>query len=276
VASRSPVNIFLMDQLRRRILFVIYRGRFSSAMKNSDIIKRDLKIFTFVSSATGFVIFLFSLVGHILTPGQLIPSSFLGGTVGLVAGIYFCFKQNYIEKVNVFPVLLCSLCAFGIVSFVSVFNFNNPLLILSCFLLLGLTTIVSNHYFLHHCNISTSKFYGTIGILLSFPALYFMVASILKFRLGYSLLFSPIGILLNQTSGQSNFNAITPFLFGGGVLLAFALNLFSQLEFQKANEKILHYRISGIRVKILNLIVLITSGFVGLTIISYLIAENFF
>src|SRR2546423_3695510 len=182
-------------------------------MKNSTIIKRDLKTFVIVSLAIGLFIILFSLIGHMLTPGKLIPSSFLGGIIGLLIGIYICFRQNYISKEGLLPVLLCSLFAFGLVSFIIVFNFDKPLFIFFCFLLLGLTLLISNHYFSVRRDFSRDKFYGIMGLLLSCPALYFIIASIVKFQLGVGFLFHPVDRLISQPNGQTNFNAITPFLF---------------------------------------------------------------
>ncbi len=243
-------------------------------MQNYNILKRDVKTFAIISFATGSFIVLFSLVGHFLTPTKLIPSSFIGGTIGLLLGNYFCFKLNYIDKASLFPVLLCSLISFGVVSFIIVFNFNNPLLIFWCFSLIGLTTIISNHYFSNHYNISASKIHGTLGLILAFPALYFVIASISKFQFGHNFLFGFVDSLLSRTNGQANFNAITPFLFGGGLLIAFGLNLFSQIEIIRTNTNNFSYKSLRLRFKTLNLTVVIMTGFIGLAILSYLAVEN--
>lgn len=243
-------------------------------MQNSYFLKRNLKTFAVVNFATGILMILFSLIGHYITPYRLIPSSVIGGTTGLLSGVYFCFKLNYIDKRNLFPVLLSSLIYFGVISFVAVFNLNNPVLILVGFSLTGLTTIISNHYFVNHHYISASKIYGTFGVILALPALYFVVASILKFQFGHDFLFGFVDSLLSRTNGQANFNAITLFLFGGGLLLAFGLNLFSQIEIGKTNSSFLGYKILRLRIKTLNLTVLLMTGFIGLAILSYLAVEN--
>src|ERR1051326_4998512 len=190
-------------------------------MPNSNFLKKDLKTFAVVNFATGTLMILSSIIGHYFTPNKLIPSSVSGGTIGLLFGVYFCFKLNYIDKKNFFPVLFSSLIYFGVISFVAVFNLNNPILILAGFSLTGLTTTISNRFFANHYYISASKIYGTLGLILAFPALYFVVASILKFQFGNNFLFGFIENLLSRTNEQENFNAITPFLFGGGLLLAF-------------------------------------------------------
>jgi hypothetical protein len=242
--------------------------------QNSKFFKNELKTFAVVNLATATLMILFSMVGHFLTPYKLIPSSVTGGTIGLLSGVYICFKLNYIDKGNFFPVLLSSLIYFGFISFVAVFNLNNPVLIIAGFSVTGLTTIISNRYFVNHPYISASKIYGTLGLIMAFPALYFVVASILRFQFGQNFLFHFVENLLGRTNGQANFNAITPFLFGGGLALAFGINLLSQIENSRA-ANIFTYKSLRFRCKTLNLIVVMLTGIVGLAILSYLAVENF-
>jgi len=242
-------------------------------MQNSNI-PRNLRTSVIISIATGFFILLFSLLGHILTPGKLIAFSFIGGIIGLITGTYICFKQNTIEKTKLLPVMVCNLYAFGLISFIIVFNFDKPLLIFFCFLLFGLATLIINHYFFKTGNFSRNKFYAVIGLLFSFPALYFIVASLLKFQLGSGFLFSPIEAILTQPNGQTNFNTITPFLFGGGLLISFALNFFTQFKIQKTDKNILHYKICRLSNSYLNLFVLLMASIGGFIIIAYLAVEN--
>lgn len=242
-------------------------------MQNSNFLKRDLKTFVVINFGTGIIMILSSIIGHYLTPYKLIPSSVIGGTIGLLSGVYLCIKLNYIDKKTFFPVSLSSLIYFGAISFVAVFNLNNPVLILVGFSLTGLTAIISNRYFANHPYISTNKIYGTLGLMLAFPALYFVVASILKFRFGNNFLFDFVENLLSRTNGQENFNAITPFLFGGGLMLAFWLNLFSQIESIGTTNNF-SYKSLRLRFKTLNLIVVFLTGLTGLAILSYLAVEN--
>lgn len=215
-----------------------------------------------------------SLIGHYLTPYKLIPSSIIGGTVGLLSGVYLCFRLNYIDKRDFFPVLLSSLIYFGAISFEAVFNLNNPTLILGGFSLIGLITMISNNYFVNHHYISANKIYGILGLVFAFPALYFVVASILKFQFGHAFLFGFVEELLRRTNGQENFNAITPFLFGGGLMLAFWLNVFTQIENIRTINNF-NYKSIILKVKTLNLIVVILTSSTGLAILSYLAVENF-
>jgi hypothetical protein len=239
-----------------------------------SILNQDFKLFAIISFVTVFFIILFSLVGHVLTPTKLIPASFIGGTVGLIFAIYFSFKQKILRQTNILPIFICSLFAFGVISFISVFNFNNPLLIFCCFLFLGIATVIAKHFFPEHHKYSIRKFFGLSGLLFLFPAFYFITASVLKFQIGLRFLFVPVDILLRQNHGQENFNAITPFLFGGGLLFSFALNLFSQLNFRKNKKNIFRYSITGAKINLLNLTVLFLTSAVGLILLLYIIVEN--
>jgi hypothetical protein len=96
----------------------------------------------------------------------------------------------------------------------------------------------------------------------------------MKFQLGYSFLFNSFDDLLSTTNGQQNFNAITPFLFGGGLALSFFLNALSQLELVKNKKGLLPFRIARMRINLYNLSVVILAGFIGMLIMLYLVIEN--
>jgi hypothetical protein len=243
-------------------------------MKITNFKNKNLKIFVITSFVTGVSIFLFSVFGHFLTPAKLIPSSFIGGTAGIILSILLCIKKNIIDRINFLYVVIFTLITFGAVSFVIAFNLNKPLLVVGFFFLIGLTSVISNRYFKKHPAISKYKVFCVVGILLALPALYFVTASIMKFQFGYSFLFNPVDDLLSTTNGQQNFNAITPFLFGGGLGLSFFLNAFSQLELVKNKNGLLPFRVVRMRINLYNLSVVILTGFIGMLIMSYLVIEN--
>jgi len=242
-------------------------------MKNSNLLKRDFKILLIVNFSTAIFMLLLSMVGHFITPYKLIPTAVIGGTTGLVLGIYLCFKRHYIDRNNLIPVLLSSLIYFGAMAFIAVFNLHSPLIIISCFSLTGISTILGNHYFSNHLNLSRSKIYGTLGLVLAFPALFFILASFLKSQFDSNFLFGAVDYFLNRTNGQENFNAITPFIFGGGLSLAFGINVFAQLE-NFTTPNIFKHKNLKISFKALNLFVVILTGILGLTVLSYLAFEN--
>jgi hypothetical protein len=66
----------------------------------------------------------------------------------------------------------------------------------------------------------------TISDLLLAP-LYFVSASLLKFGLGRGFLFHPLETFLSANGRRAVFNAISPFVFLGGLCLALALNTYA-------------------------------------------------
>jgi len=172
------------------------------------------------------------------------------------------------------PVTLFTLIIFGAIAFVIAFNFNHPLLIIGSFFLIGLAAVCTNKYFKKYPNTSRKKVYCVAGLLLSFPALYFVTASILKFQFGYNFFFIPLDNFLNSPNGQQNFNAITPFLFGGGLFLSFFLNAFAQVAFINKKHSFLHYKNVRLRINPFNFAVLLLTGFVGIVLLSYVAIEN--
>ena len=92
-------------------------------MKKSNLLKREFNTLLTVNFSTAIFMLLLSMVGHFVTPYKLIPTAVIGGTTGLVMGVYLCWKRHYIDRNNLIPVLLSSLIYFGAMAFIAVFNF---------------------------------------------------------------------------------------------------------------------------------------------------------
>ena len=63
------------------------------------------------------------------------------------------------------------------------------------------------------------------GLLMVFPALYFISASLLKSGLGISFFFDPLEIFFSSADALKIFNFISPFVFLFGLAGAFLINL---------------------------------------------------
>ena len=64
------------------------------------------------------------------------------------------------------------------------------------------------------------------GLLMAFPALYFILASIFKYSLGIPFLFDPLEILFSSPDILKIFNFISPLVFLLGLMGSFVINLF--------------------------------------------------
>ena len=243
-------------------------------MKKVYHIYIDFKFFSIISFTIGILIILFSLLGHFTRPGNLIPYSMVGGSIGILIGTYFLYRKSFIKGENVIGVAICSFIAFGLTSLIAIFNLDKPFLILSSFLLIGFTTVLSNRYFQKYKNISNSLKYGILGIILILPTLYFIISSILKFRFGINTPYNFIDGLLQHTNGQANLNAISPFIFGGGLASAFIINLFAQIKLMKSKTSMVKFKLAWTILLPLNLTVMLLSCSLGSIILTYLMFEN--
>lgn len=243
-------------------------------MKKIHRFYADFKIFMVISLASGSLIILFSLLGHFIRRGDLIPFVMTGGSIGILAGILFLYRKRLIKKVDIMAVAVCSLISFGLISLIAIFNFDKPFLILFSFLLIGFTAVISNRYFRKHTNISNSLRYGLFGIVLILPSFYFIFSNILKFRFGINGPYNFIEYLLQNKYGQANFNAISPFIFGGGLALAFFINLFEQIQFIKSKTSITRFKLIWTNLHIMNLAIVLISCCLSSVILTYLMLEN--
>ena len=243
-------------------------------MKKFFLFYRGLKIFAIINLTFGLAAISLSILGHIIRRGNLIPFVMVGGTLGILTGTYYLLKKSLIKEENVITVTICSLVTFGLASLIAIFNFDKPSLIFISFLLIGFTSAFSNWYFQKYKYISGSWINGLLGLILILPSFYFIVSSILKFKFRIDGPFRVIEGLLQHPNGQANLNAISPFIFGGGLLLAFFINILAQMKLTKSETSLLKYKLTWKKFKPLNLAVMTMSFSLGSVILTYLMVEN--
>ncbi len=243
-------------------------------MKKFFLFYREFKIFAIINLTFGLMAIFLSILGHTIRQGNIIPFVMVGGTLGILTGTYYSLKKGLIKEENVITVAICSLITFGTASLIAIFNFDKPSLMFISFLLIGFTSAFSNWYFQKYKYISGSLMYGLLGLILILPSFYFIVSSILKFKFKINGPFRVIEGLLRHTNGQANLNAISPFIFGGGLALAFFINLFAQMQLKKSEVSLLKCRLTWKKFLPLNLIVMMMSCSLGSVILIYLMLEN--
>jgi hypothetical protein len=116
--------------------------------------------------------------------------------------------------------------------------------------------------------------YGFLGLVLILPSFYFIISSILKFKFRINGPFYVIENLLRHPNGRANLNAISPFIFGGGLALAFFINIFSQVQLIKSETSLLKCRLTWKKFLPLNLAVMMMICSLGSVILTYLMLEN--
>lgn len=114
----------------------------------------------------------------------------------------------------------------------------------------------------------------TLGLVLAFPAVYFIFSNILKYQFGIHFFAKPWEFFYNDPKIFTIFNFVSPIIFLGGLSLAILLNFGSLLKFHL--RKTPNELISTINLKanFLNLSI-IGIGFTSIIfLICYVIFEN--
>ncbi len=113
-----------------------------------------------------------------------------------------------------------------------------------------------------------------VGTIAALPAIYFVGASVLKYNLGFESAYDPIEALTATADRQRVFNAVTPFVFIGGLATAWALN-FSPLA--RLRTRFTRGAVNGqfqVRARPANLFVAFVAGGTMALLLGYLLLEN--
>ncbi len=115
---------------------------------------------------------------------------------------------------------------------------------------------------------------AVIGLLLAFPAAYFISISILKHTFNQDYLFDASWPLLRQWGISEGFGLNINLLIVFGPVLAFVLNLLPVLQFDfHITKERFDCQVSILKHWI-NLTVVLFSGLILLTLVTYLLLEN--
>jgi len=114
-----------------------------------------------------------------------------------------------------------------------------------------------------------------IGITAVFPSLYFIMANLLHYGFGFTLLTQPFELIYNDKELFAVYNMVAPIVFIGGLTLAIFLNLFSIISFYiERKGEIINTSIK-LRTKLLNFLVITLSISSMLILFGYVFSENF-
>ncbi len=113
------------------------------------------------------------------------------------------------------------------------------------------------------------------GIIMVFPAVYFILASILKYNFGISFLFEPLGIFFSSYEMLKVFNLVSPVIFLFGLLGAFIINFLTMFSIRFWKDKSLFQSEISFSPRILNLFVSGLSMASLIIMFTYAVVENF-
>ncbi|MDO8548630.1 MAG: hypothetical protein Q7S39_00570, partial [Ignavibacteria bacterium] len=112
-------------------------------------------------------------------------------------------------------------------------------------------------------------------LILIFPAVYFIGASLLKYGLGVSFFFDPLEIFYTSKEILWWFNLISPAVFLFGLTLSVTLNLFVMLSLKVWKENSTIHSDISFTPKAANIFVTAVSIISLTMLITYAIGENF-
>ena len=114
-----------------------------------------------------------------------------------------------------------------------------------------------------------------IGLLMIFPAVYFISASILKYSFGISFLFEPLEMFFSSYEALKVFNLFSPAIFLFGLLGAFFINLLTMFSIKLWKDKGVFQSEVSFSPQALNLFVSVLSLTSLMIMLGYAVAENF-
>jgi transcriptional regulator with XRE-family HTH domain len=115
----------------------------------------------------------------------------------------------------------------------------------------------------------------TVGLIMVFPAVYFISASILKYNFGISFLFDPLEIFFSSYEMLRIFNLISPVIFVFGLLGALLTNLLTMFSVKLWKEKRTIQSEISFSPRALNLLVSVISFSTLMIMLTYAFGENF-
>ena len=115
-----------------------------------------------------------------------------------------------------------------------------------------------------------------VGFALLLAPLYFVCASVLKYGLGIGLLFDPLeDALYSDPQRLHVFNIVSPIIFLVGLGLALVLNAYAVFQPNIGREEGAVVCTVRLRIKLLNIAVIIVSCALLVTLVGYAFLENF-
>jgi len=114
-----------------------------------------------------------------------------------------------------------------------------------------------------------------LGVVLCFPAFYFVSANILKYQFGIGFMAEPLQYFYNDPVISKYFNLTSPFVLLGSLTLAILLNAISIFQFQLSKSKDIISGPLSVKTKILNIAAIGLGGLLICVLLGYAFIENY-
>ncbi len=113
-----------------------------------------------------------------------------------------------------------------------------------------------------------------LGIIIMLPAVYFLVANVLKYNFGISFMHDSLNIVYSNESVFKIFNSISPFIFLGGLLVALAVNMLTMLSINIESAKGTLKSSMALTPRLANMVIVIISLLAFSLMFGYAVVEN--
>src|SRR5258706_3980915 len=236
--------------------------------------QKNISLFLIVCFLSGVGILVGSVLGHSVGSNGLFLGAILGGSLGVLASTWLAIRFNLIERSTYGAVAMSGLVGFALASGIAITNLHTPIIPLMSVALVGLGAIVGKLYISRITVAKSQARSAIIGLGLSAPALFFVVASLLKSNFGVIQPFGLFESLLATPDGSHMFNIISPFVFVGGSLAGVIINLYLQIEMQLRRDQGRLVATITAEAKPINLAMMILGCLLLATLIGYVAVEN--
>jgi len=235
---------------------------------------KNTSLFLIVCFLSGVGVSGGSVLGHGVGVYGLFLGAIVGGSLGVLVSTWLATRLTLIERSTYGAVAVSGLAGFVLASIMAVTNLHTPIIPLISVALVGFGAIVGNIY-VSRITVAKSQVLSVIiGLGLVAPALFFVLASVLKYNFGVSQPFNLFESMLATPDRLRLFNLISPFIFVGGLLAGVIVNLYPQMEMQIRRD---HGRLVATitaEARPINLAIVILGCLLLVTLFGYVAVEN--
>ena len=235
---------------------------------------KNISLFLIVCFLSGVGTLVGSVLGHSLGGNGLFLGAMVGGSLGVFASTWFAIRLHLIERASYGAVSGSSFVGFILASILTVTNLHTPIIPLVSIALIGLGAIAGNTYIRKITVTKSLVIPAIIGLVLSAPALFFIVGSLLKFNFGIGQPFMLFESMISTPERFQLFNNISPIIFVGGLVVGVIVNLYPQVEMQLRLDQGKLVATITAEAKPMNLAIVILSCLLLAMLFGYVAVEN--
>jgi hypothetical protein len=236
--------------------------------------RKNLFLFLIVCFLSGAGAFVGSVLGHSMGDNGLFLGALVGGSLGVLVSTWLAVRLNLIDRSSYAAVALSGLAGFVLASGITITNLYTPIIPLMSVTLVGFGAIVGKVYVSKLTVVKSQALLAILGLGLSAPALFFIVASLLKYNFGVRQPFTLFENMLATPERAHLFNIISPIIFVGGVLMGVIVNIYPQIEMQLRRDQGRLVATITAEAKPLNLAIVILGCLLLATLFGYVAFEN--